>query len=51
MNLALNDCNGAVLAISQFTWYADAANGNRPSFIAAARPQFVNTLYEFLLQS
>lgn len=49
MNLALNDCNGAVLAISQFTLYADAANGNRPSFIAAARPQFANTLYEFFV--
>ena len=49
MNLALTDCNGAVLAISQFTLYADAANGNRPSFTAAARPQFANALYEFFV--
>lgn len=49
MNLALSDCNGAVLAISQFTLYADAANGNRPSFTAAARPQFANELYQFFI--
>lgn len=49
MNLALSDCDGAVLAISQFTLYADAANGNRPSFTAAARPQFANELYQFFI--
>jgi D-tyrosyl-tRNA(Tyr) deacylase len=49
MNLALADCNGAVLAISQFTLYADAANGNRPSFTAAARPEFANELYQFFI--
>lgn len=49
MNLALSDCDGAVLAISQFTLYADAANGNRPSFTTAARPQFANELYQFFI--
>jgi len=50
MNLVLADCNGgAVLAISQFTLYADAANGNRPSFTAAARPEFANELYQFFI--
>lgn len=49
MNLPLADCNGAVLAISQFTLYADAANGNRPSFTAAARPEYANELYQFFV--
>jgi D-tyrosyl-tRNA(Tyr) deacylase len=36
----------AVLVISQFTLYGDARRGNRPSFIAAARPEHAEPLYE-----
>jgi D-tyrosyl-tRNA(Tyr) deacylase len=46
MNLALEDVSGAVLAVSQFTLYGDAAKGRRPSFIDAARPEVARPLYE-----
>jgi D-tyrosyl-tRNA(Tyr) deacylase len=46
MNLALADVAGAVLVVSQFTLYGDAAKGRRPSFIDAARPEVAQPLYE-----
>lgn len=46
MNLALADVGGAVLVVSQFTLYGDAAKGRRPSFIDAARPELAVPLYE-----
>jgi D-tyrosyl-tRNA(Tyr) deacylase len=46
MNLALADVGGAVLVVSQFTLYGDAAKGRRPSFIDAARPDVAIPLYE-----
>ncbi len=44
MNLALPDVGGSVLVISQFTLAGDCSGGNRPSFIAAARPEVAEPL-------
>jgi D-tyrosyl-tRNA(Tyr) deacylase len=46
MNLALGDVGGAVLAVSQFTLYADARRGNRPGFTDAAPPAQGEAVYE-----
>lgn len=46
MNLGLSDVAGAVLVVSQFTLYGDAAKGRRPSFVGAARPETATPLYE-----
>jgi D-aminoacyl-tRNA deacylase len=35
-----------VLCVSQFTLYGDARKGNRPSYVAAARPEHAEPLYE-----
>ena len=49
MNLGLDEVSGAVLVVSQFTLYGDAAKGRRPSFIDAARPEQAIPLYERLV--
>lgn len=47
MNKSLNDVNGKLLIVSQFTLYANCSEGNRPSFIEAARPEEAIPLYEY----
>ncbi|HET7677608.1 MAG TPA: D-aminoacyl-tRNA deacylase [Candidatus Limnocylindrales bacterium] len=44
-NRSLLDVSGEALVVSQFTLYADARKGRRPSFIAAAPPELGETLY------
>jgi len=50
MNLALKDVNGQLLLISQFTLYANCKNGNRPDFLNAAKPEYANKLYEYIIE-
>jgi D-aminoacyl-tRNA deacylase len=46
MNLALNDVDGQMLVVSQFTLFGDCRKGRRPSFVDAARPEQAERLYE-----
>ena len=51
MNLSVNDINGEVLVISQFTLHASTKKGNRPSYIRASKPDHAVPMYEaFILQ-
>ena len=45
MNLSVLDTRGELLAVSQFTLYADTRRGRRPGYSAAAPPQEANRLY------
>lgn len=46
MNKSLQDIDGEILLISQFTLHASTKKGNRPSYIRAARPETAVPLYE-----
>ena len=49
MNLGLDQVDGQVLVVSQFTLYGNCRKGRRPSFVEAAGPELGNAMYEEFL--
>lgn len=49
-NKSIQDVDGELLIVSQFTLYANCKKGNRPSFIDAGSPQEAEELYEYFLE-
>lgn len=50
MNLSLQDIEGAMLIVSQFTLLGDSRNGRRPSFTDAEHPDRARVLYDYFIK-
>lgn len=45
MNKSIQDINGEIIVVSQFTLFASTKKGNRPGFTRSAKPEFAIPLY------
>lgn len=50
MNLSLQDIEGEILVVSQFTLYGNMKKGTRPSFIEAAKPEKAEGIYNQMIK-
>ena len=51
MNFSLLDIKGELLVVSQFTLYGDCRRGRRPNYMAAAKPEIADALYNELVMA
>ncbi|AWK03166.1 D-tyrosyl-tRNA(Tyr) deacylase [Flavobacterium crocinum] len=51
MNCSVQDVDGDIIVVSQFTLHASTKKGNRPSYIKAAKPDFAIPMYESFVKS
>ena len=50
MNLSVDDVNGSIMVVSQFTLCGDTKKGNRPSYMNAMHPEFSRPLYDSFIE-
>jgi D-tyrosyl-tRNA(Tyr) deacylase len=51
MNCSVQDVDGDIIVVSQFTLHASTKKGNRPSYIKASKPEFAIPMYENFVKS
>jgi D-tyrosyl-tRNA(Tyr) deacylase len=51
MNCSVQDIDGDIVVVSQFTLHASTKKGNRPSYIKASKPEFAIPMYENFVKS
>ncbi|PAM92572.1 D-tyrosyl-tRNA(Tyr) deacylase [Flavobacterium sp. IR1] len=51
MNCSVQDVDGNIIVVSQFTLHASTKKGNRPSYLKASKPEFAIPMYENFVRS